>query len=298
MARQLIFSPRKEWQLELADLIRGMSGGFLFGIPLFYTMEAWWIGSSTGPPQMLVLLGVTYIIVFLLNRTDGFRQLRPDSTEQAAKDSVEAIAIGLVCSLALLILLRQITLQTPLNEILGKTVIEGMPFALGVALARSILKADENEEKKSAESSDDSSQSSLSAQTLKKDTLADVGATLVGAVIIASNIAPTDEIPTLEAALSPPWLLILVGVSLLLSYCIVFAAGFTSQKKRMQQKGLFQRPLTETVMSYLISLVTAAAMLWFFHRVSLQDSWILWFKDTLILGLPATIGGAAGRLTI
>ncbi|HEY9877639.1 MAG TPA: TIGR02587 family membrane protein [Leptolyngbyaceae cyanobacterium] len=298
MARHLVFSPRKEWQLELTDLIRGLSGGFLFGIPLFYTMEAWWIGSSTGPPQMLALLAVTYVIVFLLNRTDGFRQIRPDGPWQAAGDSLEAIAIGVVCSLTMLILLRQITLQTPLNEIVGKTVVEGMPFALGVALARSILKADEDDNQKGEKAPADSSQPSQSADAVRKDTLADIGATLVGAIIIASNIAPTDEIPTLEAALTPPWLLLLMGVSLLLSYCIVFAAGFTSQKKRMQQKGLFQRPLTETVMSYLISLATAAAMLWFFHRVDLQDPWILWFKDTLILGLPATIGGAAGRLTI
>ncbi|HEY9763117.1 MAG TPA: TIGR02587 family membrane protein [Trichocoleus sp.] len=297
MAKHLIFSPRKEWQLELTDLIRGMSGGFLFGIPLFYTMEAWWIGSSTGPPQMLAVLGVTYVIVFLLNRTDGFRQLRPDSPRQAAGDSLEAIAIGLVCALVLLILLRQITLQTPLNEIVGKTVIEGTPFALGVALARSLLKADEDEEQKES-APNNSSQPDQSTRTLKKDTLSDIGATLVGAVIIASNIAPTDEVPMLEAALTPPWLLALMAVSLVLSYCIVFVAGFASQKKRMQQKGLFQSPLTETVMSYLISLATAAAMLWFFHRVSLDDPWFLWFKDTLILGLPATIGGAAGRLTI
>ncbi|MEQ8961449.1 MAG: DUF2391 family protein, partial [Coleofasciculus sp. C2-GNP5-27] len=32
--------------------------------------------------------------------------------------------------------------------------------------------------------------------------------------------------------------------------------------------------------------------------LSLSDPWFLWLRYTLLLGLPATIGGAAGRLAI
>jgi putative integral membrane protein (TIGR02587 family) len=102
----------------------------------------------------------------------------------------------------------------------------------------------------------------------------------------------------LVAAASPPWLLAIVIASLLISYSIVFMAGFTTQQKRMQQPGLFQRPITETLVSYLISLVAAALMLWFFHRLTFTDPWTLWLEHTVILGLPATIGGAAGRLAV
>ncbi|MEO0491605.1 MAG: DUF2391 family protein, partial [Cyanobacteria bacterium J06659_2] len=38
-----------------------------------------------------------------------------------------------------LVLLRRITLETPLPESLGKLVFEGVPFSLGVTLARSTL---------------------------------------------------------------------------------------------------------------------------------------------------------------
>ncbi|HEY9873801.1 MAG TPA: DUF2391 family protein, partial [Candidatus Obscuribacterales bacterium] len=75
-----------------------------------------------------------------------------------------------------------------------------------------------------------------------------------------------------------------------------FEAGFTNQKKRMQQQGIFQRPLSETVACYLVSLLAAAFMLWFFQQVSLEDPWQMWLSYTLLLGLPASVGGAAGRI--
>ena len=127
-------------------------------------------------------------------------------------------------------------------------------------------------------------------------TLADIGATLIGATIIAFNIAPTDEVAMLAAAVSPLGQLAIIAASLLISYGIVFEAGFTNQKKRMQQQGIFQRPLSETVACYLVSLLAAAFMLWFFQQVSLEDPWQMWLSYTLLLGLPASVGGAAGRI--
>jgi len=129
-------------------------------------------------------------------------------------------------------------------------------------------------------------------------TLADLGATVIGATIIAFNVAPTDEIPMLAAAISGPWLLAIMAVSLMISYGIVFEAGFSDQNKRRQQRGIFQRPLSETVASYLVSLVAAALMLLVFQKVTFADPGSMWLSFTIILGLPATIGGAAGRLAI
>lgn len=79
-------------------------------------------------------------------------------------------------------------------------------------------------------------------------------------MIIAFNIAPTDKVPMMAAAFSP-WLLAIIAVSILVSYCIVFASGFTSPKKRHQQQRLFQRTLGKTVFSYLVSLLTLALIL-------------------------------------
>ncbi|PSF38726.1 TIGR02587 family membrane protein [Aphanothece hegewaldii CCALA 016] len=285
------------WKTELQDLIRGLSGGFLFGIPLMYTMEVWWIGSYTNPPLMLSVLAVTFLVLLLLNQTDGFRKNNSNSFMQMVRDSVEALALGLLSAAAILFLLQEVTLETPLDETLGKIIFEAVPFSLGVALARTLISGgDEND----SESEDEKPQ--LSGRERKKQryqaTLADIGATAIGALFIAFNIAPTDEIPTLASAASAPWLLGVIASSLVISYGIVFVADFTTQQKRLQQEGLFQHPLVETVMSYLISLVLAALMLWFFHRLSVTDPWQIWLRHTILLGLPATVGGAAGRIAI
>lgn len=286
------------WSHQLNDMIRGASGGFLFGIPLLYTMEVWWIGSQTPPHLMLIILAITFIVVLLLNHTEGFRQNPREQFIDTVMDSVEALAIGIVCATCILFLLDEIELKTPLNEALGKLVLESVPFSLGAALAGAFLSGDRWSSSNNQDSDKRDNDSNQSDPLNLNATLADIGATLIGAMIIAFNIAPTDEIPMLDAAIAPPRLLAMIAVSLVISYGIVFQAGFTTQKQRRQQKGIFQRPLSETVMSYLVSLFASAFMLFFFHRLSLDDPWTLWMSRTLILGLPATIGGAAGRLAI
>lgn len=296
-ARSAIDRQGGQWAHELDDLVRGASGGFLFGIPLLYTMEVWWLGASTSSPRMLGTLAATFIVVLLLNRTAGFRGLHQISLRDAAIDSVETLAIGLVCATGVLILLREITLDTPLSPALGKLIFEAVPFAIGVALANQLL-AGPGRDQQDDQDTRSSDQPAPAPPPRLNATLADIGATLIGSIIIAFNIAPTDEIPMLAASVSPPWLLVIIAASLVISYGIVFAADFTNQQQRKQQQGIFQQPLSETLMSYLVSLLAAAAMLWFFQRLDFDDPWRLWLSHTLLLGLPATVGGAAGRLAV
>jgi putative integral membrane protein (TIGR02587 family) len=282
----------KRWQTELNDLIRGASGGFLFGIPLLYTMEVWWIGSFISPLRMLLAVVLTFFTVLLLTQTAGFRQSNDVYWLDSIIDSIEALTIGIVCAGLVLLLLQEITLEVPLREALGKLLYESTPFTLGVALANQFLKKDE-----SRAGTPEHGHTSRKSKALNA-TLSDIGATLIGAMIIAFNIAPTDEIPMLAAKVSGLWLLAVMGTSLLVSYCIVFAAGFTNQQQRQQHRGIFQRPLSETIAAYLVSLIAAMLMLLFFEKIRLDDPWQLWLSLTILLGLPASIGGAAGRLAI
>ena len=290
------------FQNEADDLVRGVCGGFLFGIPLLYTMEIWWIGSSVSPTRLLSALLITLAVVYLLSRTAGFRKLKATKEREAIADAIEAVAIGLVCAALMLFILRQITIETRLSESIGKIIYESVPFSLGVALANQFL-GDPDED--SSASSDQTSQTDQSPSSERffpegnlNETIADIGVTLIGAVIIAFSIAPTDEVTVLVASVENSWLILTVMVSLALSYGIVFQADFARQGQRRLQQGLFQDPLTETMFSYLISLIAAALMLGFFGKISLSTPWDLAFRQILILGLPATVGGAAGRLAL
>lgn len=139
-------SSDNHWIQELHNLIRGISGGFLFGIPLLYTMEVWWIGSSVEPIRILIAIALTFTIVLLLNQTTGFRDTTDIRFRDALMDSVEAIALGLFCTSIVLVLFQEITLDTPLGEALGKLIYESVPFALGVALSNQFLKDEPDEE--------------------------------------------------------------------------------------------------------------------------------------------------------
>lgn len=273
--------------------MRGASGGLLFGIPLLYTMEIWWTGTHSTPLQTLGVLALTAVPIYLLNQTSGFRRAGEVRVRDAVMDTVEAIALGLVVVTAVLVVLREVTSTTPLAAALAKIVYEALPFCLGISVANHFLqagRADPDEGNGSDEGAGEQDEGRLSA------TIADIGATAVGAIFIALNIAPTDEVPMLASAMTPVWILALMAMSLAASYGIVFAAGFANQERRQRQTGVFQRPVTETIACYLVALVCAALMLWLFQRI--HGPWSLTLDHVVVLGFPATIGGAAGRLAI
>ena len=88
-----------------------------------------------------------------------------------------------------------------------------------------------------------------------------------------------------------------MAASLLLSYGIVFASGFTDRSER-RERGLLLSPETETLVAYLMALIASMLMLVFFQPLSPQDPWQEWLSNIIVLGLPAAIGGAAGRILI
>jgi putative integral membrane protein (TIGR02587 family) len=87
---------RQNFRRELSDLIRATSGGFLFGVPLLYTMEVWWIGSSVDPPIMLVAIAALIVVAFALNLTGGFRKSHADTAKEALSDAFNAVAVGFI----------------------------------------------------------------------------------------------------------------------------------------------------------------------------------------------------------
>lgn len=287
------------WLKEINEIVRGAAGGFLFGIPLLYTFEVWQAGSYLKPTLMLSLLGITYLVIFFFNRVEGFRHQKRTSVSEVFFESIEVLAIAITCATLILFLLQRITFNTPLQEALGKIVFESVPFALGIALSRLIISEDEPKNfSEPTRTTTDFMDKKLKKLKGANETLSDLGGTITGAIIIAFSIAPTDEVTELGVASSPPWLIAIILASLLISYLIVFAAGFGNQKQRRQQKGLFQTPEGETIFSYLISLFASVLMLLFFQKIGFSDPWFLWIRYSVILGLPASIGGAAGRLAV
>ncbi len=287
------------WAEEFQAILRGAAGSFLFGIPLLYTVEVWAIGSSTNSLRLLAVQAVTFVVVLLLTQIEGFRRSLTIDLIETVLESIEALGIGIICAAIALLILRRITLETPLSEALGKLVFEGVPFSLGVTLARSTLTRRRSSQRRNL----DADTFSLSAAPTGisnigialGDTLADIDATLIGAIVIAFSIAPTEEITLIAADLPPLWLILVMAASLVISYVIVFASGFTDRLERAQ-RGLLLSPLTETLVAYVVVLLASALMLIFFQQLAGDDPWQEWLSSIIVLGLPASVGGAAGRI--
>ncbi|CAN5715552.1 TIGR02587 family membrane protein [soil metagenome] len=277
------------WRSETNDLLRAAAGGMLFGMPLLFTLEVWGIGSATTAGAMAIVMLLMFATVTLLVLTGGFRRSVPMGLDSVVQESAEAVAVGVVVVAGVLCLIGEITVATPLADAMGKIVYEAAPFAIGAAVASHVLE-------RSPDATDDDDPSESRARF--RGTLADLGSTLIGALFIGFNLAPTEEIPRLAAASSPATLLAIMGVSLLVTYGIVFEAGFGDQASRRQQRGVLQHPVTETAAAYVVSLIAAAAMLLFFRNLLPGDPWPLVLDHVVLLGLPTAIGGAAGRLAI
>jgi putative integral membrane protein (TIGR02587 family) len=289
-----ITAPPGSWAGELVSLVRAASGGLLFGIPLLYTVEMVWTGQHTSPGQALVVLTMSVALLTVLNRTAGFRSHADTTFRDAAMDAIEGVALAIVLVLAVFALLGVHDSSTSATVILGTTVYEVLAVCIGIGVATHLLHDDGDG---GANGERDSSAAAPASESAPLDaTLAELGASFVGAVFIALSIAPTDEVELISASRGPWSLLAIMAASLVIAYAIVFVAGFTGQAKRRTSPGLLQHPMIETVAAYVVALVASGGMLWLFQRADAPGHVTL--AHVIVLGLPAAIGGAAGRLAI
>jgi putative integral membrane protein (TIGR02587 family) len=273
-----------DWRDEFGDLERALAGGFLFGIPLIYTLEAWDIGASIGIGRIAAFFTLVFLLNLTLVRVSGFKERT--TFNNVFFDAVEAMAIGVLGAGVALIALERIDTDTPLNVAMGRLLIESIPFSLGVTLSNLLLRPRE-----AGRVGDPSQGASELSQLLR-----DVGATIVGAAIVCYAIAPTDEIDILARELGPLQMAVLVVLTLMISFAIVFQTEFGNAEGRYSQVGPFQRPITETVLAYVVSLGVSFLLLVLYNQLDTETDWRTGLDQVIALGFPAAIGGAAGRL--
>jgi putative integral membrane protein (TIGR02587 family) len=275
---------RGPWAQELNDLVRAFSGAYIFGVPLLFTMEMWWIGEYGDRWKLLAFLVLGLASNLALTYAAGFK--RETTFRNTINQAVEATAVGIVAATVMLLVLNRIRPGDPLHSVLGMIVIQAVPLSIGASVANEVFgRWGEKRREGNAE-----------GVQLKQwqELFSDVGATAIGGIFVGFSIAPTEEIPMLAAGLDYFHLALLVGFSLLLSYGIVFESGFDGG----QPEGLFQRPITETTLAYVVSLLVAVVSLYLFNQIETGQPLQSVIEQTLVLGLPITIGGAAGRLVI
>lgn len=289
------------WKDELDDFVRAFSGAFLFGVPFLWTMEMWWIGTYAELWKLLLFLGLSFLLNMHLAYFTGFKE--KTTFRSSVGEAVDAMAVGVVSSAVVLFALNRIGPGRPLDSMLGMIVIQAIPLSIGASAANALLRW--GKESRTGEEASDETEASgetgsdeSERESRWRATLNDFGATVVGGVFIGFSIAPTDEVSMLAAQIGPWHELGLILLSLVMTYAIVFESGFTSREREVESPGYLQRPLTETVVAYLLSLLVALVALYFFDRIEIGDPFYAVLSQVVVLGFPTAIGGAAGRIVV
>jgi putative integral membrane protein (TIGR02587 family) len=270
---------------SLQEYGRGIAGGLLFSLPLLYTQEVWQAGATMHPGRLALGLAVTFALLLGYNRYAG---LRADAgLAEVVVDSVEEFGLGLLLAAVFLWLLGEIGGDTLLSEELGKVVVAALTVAIGVSVGTAQFGA-----------SDDDSQGMDDDQGGKQPVSLGEQVTLAacGAVLVAVNVAPTEEIIRIAFATTPLRLLLLALVSLALCAGVLFYTGFSGAGRLARSRA----PLTiisGTALTYAVALLSSAAILWFFGRFDGMAPMVA-VAATVVLALPGALGASAGRLLL
>lgn len=269
--------------------MRGIGGAAIIGVPLVYTMEMWQVSTLFSSRQILLLLCFGFAVCVGYNLFSGFRN--GTGLSEAVRDALEAVAIGIVLSGVLMVLIGVIDSGTSLADAVSKISVEAIPLAIGASVANTQF----NGGQKDRDSPEDSPQDSTE---IRNTTFHEIGIAAAGSLVFAASVAPTEEVALIAQRLSPIGLICIAVFSLALSYGMIFVAGFTGAERRQNTSGILQSPMGETLLAYAVALAVSLTAVCFFHSVDVTRSPSSLIALTVSLGLPAAIGGAAGRLLV
>ena len=120
---------------------------------------------------------------------------------------------------------------------------------------------------------------------------------MAGALFIAFNVAPTEEMILIAFTMTELHGIALVLLSMLLLHAFVYSVGFAGQEQPRQGTGFGRRFFGYTIAGYGIALCVSLYVLWTFARTDGADIHQVAMM-TAVLGFPAAVGAAIARLVV
>jgi len=265
-----------------AGLARACAGAIIFGLPLLMTMEMWAIGLHIAPARLLLFILLNFIVLVLLSRFGGFE--RTATLTEDVLDALAAQAVAMLMSLAVLGLFGLLLPSMTLGELIGQVAIQSVPASFGAMIARKQLGVGEVD--------DDESLAQRSSGYAGQLFLM-----LAGALFLAFNVAPTEEMILIAYKMTAWHSLMLIAVSIALLHALVFMIGLAGQKDIPEGQGKLRLFTVYTVPGYAIALAVSAFVLWTFGSIDGLGLSTL-TRVVVVLGFPAAIGAAIARLVV
>ena len=256
---------------------RATVGSVFFAFPLLMTMEMWELGFHMDRVRLLIFLIAGTGLIFGLAFYAGFRETRGLRNE--VLDTFAALALGFGVSVVLLGLFGVYSLGEPLSASVGKTALQAIPAAMGAVLSRHQLTG------ATANEASDAPGSTYAGELFLM---------VAGALFIAFNVAPTEEMILISFRMSLAQTLALAALSIVLLHLIVFSLGFAGQETH---EGHVRAFIHFSIPGYAIALLVSLYVLWTFGRTDgLSPREIV--STMIVLGFPAALGAALARLVV
>lgn len=266
--------PIPEW----VGIGRAIGGSIIFSLPIMMTMEMWWIGLYIDPIRLIILILLSLPLFYGISTMVGFRKSK--TVFDNLVDVLVAYAVTFVTTGLVLIAMGVITADIHFENIFCMLLLQAVPGSLGALLARDVVGS-----------------SSLQSEALDKNYKDDLIILATGALFLAFNLAPTEEMALISYKMTSWHTLSLVVITLFIMHAFAIASSPFSAKALTRfavHRYVFIRI---TSAGYVIAIVICMLMLWIFESADDQNFHNM-IKTAVVLGFPAGIGAAASRLII
>jgi putative integral membrane protein (TIGR02587 family) len=261
-------------------LARAFAGAVIFALPVLMTMEMWSLAFTIAPWRVALLLALFFPFLVALSWHAGFEPTF--DWKDDVLDALVAYAVAFIASAVVLALLGQFTREMGVREMAGKVALQAVPASIGALLSQSQL----GEEHAGGE-----------VRGGQGGYASDLFIMAVGALFLAFNVAPTEEIQRIAAELSPGRCALLALATLATMHAFVYGASFRGKPGEAAHAPWWSLLARFTVVGYAIALLLCAYLLWTFGRLD-GASGAAAVSQVVVLGFPAALGAAAARLIL
>jgi putative integral membrane protein (TIGR02587 family) len=270
---------------EARDQIRGVTGALLVvGLTFHYTMETWWLGWILPLPHLVAYAIVGLVGILAITRLIGFRESEQNKTternpwSEAVLEFTEIILQSFVASYITLLVLGIIEFRFAPTMIMRLGLIEVVPLGFGAALANRLFRGTDEH---------DTAEEGAFPRN--------VGVFAIGALFVASTVAPTQEMELISAHMNYPRHALLIALTLVIVYLILYELDFRGQAGRTKSDKWFQ--VGTTFMVYALGATVSFFLLLGFGHFR-GATLALMYQETVVLAFPASLGAAGAEVVI
>lgn len=257
---------------------RAVIGAALFALPLFMTMEMWQFGFGIDRARLIALLLAALPLLVGLSYFAGFE--RAFGLTDHLLDVFAALAIAAITGGLILLLFGVVAPHQPLSEIAGKIALVTAPAAMGALLVDKQLNDDRDD-----------------GDIAPRSYLARLFIMLTGALFIAFNVAPTEEMILIAFQISAWQAIALVIASLLVLHALLFWVDLPGREARRGGGGFVSILIRYSFAGYALCALASLALLWVFGRtdgVALEEI----AEFVAVLSFPAVWGAGLANLVV